>query len=112
MPEPVDVLVLGRLGDRFDFLPQPAVDDMKPGVAQPAGDNFDSAVVAIEPDFGKQNPLRCISFVHGSLTMRPTGGTGRKLRQARPYIPEPWPDCRQHSSSAGMTLSPACCGPA
>ena len=63
--QPIDVLVLGGLGDRFDPLPQPAVDHMKTGVAQPAGDDFDAPVVAVEADFGQQHALRNGPFVHG-----------------------------------------------
>ena len=58
--EPVDVFILCGLGDRFDFLPQPAVDHVEAGVAQAAGDDFDAPVVAIEADFGEQHALRSL----------------------------------------------------
>ena len=105
--EPIDVFILGGLGDGFDFLPQSAVDDMEAGVAEAAGDDFDAAVVAVEADFGEQHALRSLAFVHGNAHHE-AEGRKRPNTSARASI-HSCTVARQSAacSKAGITFSPA-----
>src|SRR5204863_1972570 len=105
--EPVDVFILGGFDYRLDFLPQSAVDDMEAGVAQAAGDDFDSAVVAVEADFGEQHALRSLAFVHGSIHHE-AEGRNRAKTAARASI-HSWTVARASAACrrAGITLSSA-----
>ena len=51
----VHVFLYRRLDYSLRLLVQAGVDDLHPGVAQSAGDNFRAAVVAVQARFGDEN---------------------------------------------------------
>ena len=62
--EHVHILLDGGLDDLLRGAVEPGIDDVHASVAQRARDDFDAAVVAVEPDLGQQHPNDAGFLVH------------------------------------------------
>ncbi len=72
----INVLLQSRRGDHFRRLPQAGVNDLHPRIAECAGDDLRSAVVAVEARLSYQNPY--FAFAHKSVSILPAKVSGKR----------------------------------